>query len=103
MSRAERLAELLKKEISNILLKKLNDHRVGFVSITDIDVSDDLKNAKVYVSCLGESEEQKKSIKGLKMAAPFIRSLLAKNIYQKNIPKFSFYYDDSLDHGSNTI
>jgi ribosome-binding factor A len=103
MSRAERLAELLKSEIGTIILHKLNDHRIGFVSITEVQASADLSSAKVFVSCLGEPAEKKKTLRGLISAIPFIRGILAETIDTRLVPKLRFILDDSLDAGNKRL
>lgn len=103
MSRAERLAELLKREISTVIQSKLNDHRIGFVSITEIKVTDDLSQARVFVSCMGTEEEKKKSLRGLISAIPFIRGYLADHIQTRIVPDLRFTLDDSLDIGAQRI
>jgi ribosome-binding factor A len=103
MSRAERLAELLKSEIGLIILHKLNDHRIGFVSITEVQASADLSSAKIFISCLGTSEEKKKTLRGLISAIPFIRGILAETIDTRLVPKLRFILDDSLDTGNKRL
>lgn len=103
MSRAERLAELLKQEIASTLLSKINDHRIGFVSITNVEVDDDLSFAKVFFSCLGTEEDKVKSLKGLMSAIPFIRGVIGKNLKLRIVPKLRFVRDDSIEEGSRKI
>jgi ribosome-binding factor A len=103
MSRAERLAELLKAEIGAIILHKLNDHRIGFVSITEVQASADLSSAKIFISCLGAPEEKKKTLRGLISAIPFIRGILAETIDTRLVPKLRFILDDSLDAGGKRL
>ena len=103
MSRAERLAELLKTEIGNIILHKLNDHRVGFVSITEVTASDDLSTAKIFISCLGDAAAKKQSLRGLMSSIPYIRGLLADSIDTRIVPKLRFILDDSLDEGNRRL
>lgn len=103
MSRAERLAELLKQEIATIILSKVNDHRIGFVSITQVEVDEDLSFAKVYFSCLGSEEEKKKSLKGLMSAIPFFRGILGKTLKMRIVPKLRFVRDDSIEDGANRV
>ena len=103
MSRAERLAELLKAEISSVIRGKLNDHRIGFVSVTEVKVTDDLAQARIYVSCLGTEAEKKKSLRGLISAIPFIRGHLAKTVQTRIVPDLRFLADDSLEIGSQRI
>lgn len=103
MSRSERLAHLLRNEIGTIILTKLNDHRIGFVSITDVEVSDDLSSAKVLYSCFGSEEEKKKTLKGLISAIPVIRSILAETIELRIVPKLRFIQDNSIEEGDRKI
>ncbi|MDR1453645.1 MAG: 30S ribosome-binding factor RbfA [Candidatus Margulisbacteria bacterium] len=103
MSRAERLAELLKAEIGTIILHKLNDHRIGFVSITAAQASADLSTAKIFISCLGTPEEKKKTLRGLISAIPFIRGILAETIDTRLVPKLRFILDDSLAAGNKRL
>lgn len=98
--RAERLAELLKKEISDILLKEVKDPRIGFVSLTDIEVSGDLRHANVYVSVYGNEEERQASMKGLEKATGYIRKLIGERIKVYHTPEIIFKYDNSLEHGA---
>jgi ribosome-binding factor A len=97
--RAHRMAEFLKKEISDILLKEVKDPRIGFVSLTDIEVSGDLKYARVYVSVYGEEKEKEETMKGLKKATGFIRKLLGERITVYHTPEILFKYDNSIEHG----
>lgn len=103
MSRAEKLAETIKKDIAEIISKKLQDQRIGFISITDVIISDDNHVAKVYVSCFGDAREKNRSMNGLRSAKSFIRSILAKKLGLKYMPDLVFIKDDSLDRGSTII
>ncbi len=97
--RPERLAEAIKKEMSNLLLNELKDPRVGFATITGVDVSNDLKYAKIYVSVLGDHELRKNTMLALKKARGFIRTELGRRIRLRHVPEISFNLDESLDHG----
>ncbi|MDD4362720.1 MAG: 30S ribosome-binding factor RbfA [Atribacterota bacterium] len=89
--------KLLKRSISHIIHNKVKDPRIGFVTITRINLSDDLHNAKVYISVLGTKEEQQKSMKGLSSATNFVRSELAASLKNyRSIPNIAFYYDQDL-------
>jgi ribosome-binding factor A len=103
MPRIERVAELLKQKIAEILITKLNDHRIGFVSVTAVEVSKDLSVAKVFVSMMGTEDEKKRSFRGLISAIPFIRGTLSGAIDMRHVPKIKFIKDDSLEIGSNKI
>ncbi|GBR75314.1 ribosome-binding factor A [Candidatus Termititenax persephonae] len=103
MSRAERLAGLLKAEVGEIILHKLNDQRIGFVSITEVKASADLTTAKIYISCWGGQEEKKKSLRGLISSIPYIRGLLADSLQTRVVPKLRFVLDDSLAEGDRLL
>ncbi len=79
-------------------MKKLKDPRVGFVTVTGVDLSDDLKIAKVYISCLKE-EEKKATLEILNSAKSFVRSEVGKRIRMKVLPSLEFRVDESLGYG----
>lgn len=98
--RAEKLAELIKKEVSDILRKRVKDPRIGFVSITDVEVSGDLRHAKIFFSVLGNDEQKEDSLTGLEKATGFIRRELAQRIRVRHVPELIFRYDRSLERGA---
>jgi len=97
--RLRRLSEQILEEISALLLKGLKDPRIGFVTITGVDISPDLSHAWVYFCTSGTEEERERSRSGLQSAAGFIRKALGKRLHIKQIPAFEFRYDESLDRG----
>lgn len=98
--RLNRLAEEIKREITDIIRYSLKDPRVSpLTSITDVEVSKDLRHAKVFVSIYGSEEEQTKTLEGLKSANGFIRSELGKRISLRYIPEITFILDTSIEHG----
>ncbi|MDD3653076.1 MAG: 30S ribosome-binding factor RbfA [Desulfotomaculaceae bacterium] len=101
--RPERLAEAIKKEISELLRDELKDPRIGFVSITAVEVSKDLRYADIYASVLGEPAEQKASIKALTGAQGFIRNELGRRIRLRYTPELTFKLDQSIDRGTKLI
>ncbi len=103
MSRPERVAEQIKKEISMILRERVSDPRIGFVSLTSVDVSPDLKNAKIFVSVLGDENVRKETLEGLKSATPFIRGELGQALKLRFVPEINFIYDKSLERGSRVL
>jgi ribosome-binding factor A len=96
--RPQRVADLLKREISDIILKQIKDPRVGFVTITRVKVSKDLKFAKVYFSVLSSMGNNEDSLAGLKSAHVFFRSELNNRIRLRYIPQLEFFIDDTLDY-----
>ncbi len=99
--RANRLAEILKMEISQMIREDLKDPRLGFVTVTGVDVADDLSHAKVYVSVLGNEDVKKSSLAALKSAQGHVRSELGKRIRLRHVPEVVFKDDPSIEHGAH--
>jgi ribosome-binding factor A len=100
--RIERLNELLREEVSNIILFKLKDPRIGFVSVSKVELSGDLRTAKVFVGILGKSNEDvTKTMEGLRSAVGFIKKEISNNIRLKFIPDIKFIYDDTVEYTIN--
>ena len=99
--RASRLAESLKEEISQLIRMELKDPRIGFVTLTSVDVAEDLAHAKVYISVLGTEDESKASIDALNRAAGFVRTELGKRIRLRHVPTIVFKNDPSIQHGAH--
>lgn len=97
--RVERVSELLKQEISQIIRREVKDPRIGFVSLTDVEVSGDLRHAKVFVSVYGSETEKEKTMVGLEQASGFIKKLVGERITTYHTPDITFHYDDSIEHG----
>ena len=97
--RAERVSDQMKQEIADILMRKIKDPRIGFVTVTEVEVADDLRNAKVFVSVYGA--EKTTTLKGLESASPYIRSELGRRMRMKFIPELLFRYDDSVERGAH--
>jgi ribosome-binding factor A len=96
MMRRDRVASVLAREISNIVAHELKDPRRGFITITSVDLSPDLKSARVFFSCL---DNKKKSMRTLERAKGFIRSILARRMRMRSIPDLEFEIDDSYEKG----
>lgn len=95
-----RLAEEFKKEISVILKDEVKDPRIGFVSVVSVQVSGDLRHAKVFVSVLGDESAVKDTMDSLKKATGFVRREVAQRIQLRYTPEIDFIYDDSIVHGA---
>src|SRR5438270_6435726 len=98
--RKERLEQLLRREISEIIHREVKDPRIGFVTVTDAEVSGDLSYAKVFVSVLGTMEQQEATLKGLNSATRFIRGEFGQRIKMRQVPEISFRFDKSIQHGA---
>lgn len=96
--RKERLSQQLQREIAAIIQHELKDPRLGFVTITRVELSGDLSHAKVGYSCLGPPEARASSEEALAHAAGFIRGLVKKRLRLKIIPEIVFRYDESIAH-----
>lgn len=99
--RAERVAELIKQEISKLLQKGLKDPRIGFVTVTGVEVSKDLRNSKVYFSVLGDEKAKADSMAGLNAANGFIRRELGKHLHLSHTPEIVFKFDKSVEYGAH--
>ncbi len=99
--RIEKLQELIKQEMGKMLLKELKDPRIGFVTVTDVEMTGDLREAKIYVSVMGGEEQVKSSLEGLNSALGFIRREIGQRIRLRFTPEISFALDTSLDYGDH--
>src|SRR5512142_2891474 len=99
--RAERVSDQMKQEIADILMRKIKDPRIGFVTVTDVEVADDLKNAKVFVSVYGGDKDE--TLKGLKSATAFIRLELGKRMRLRSVPELIFRFDATLERGAHIM
>lgn len=98
--RANRVAEQMKKELGEILTVKLKDPRIGFVTITDVEVTGDLQQATIYISVLGDEDEKQESLLGLTKAKGFIRSEIGKRIRLRKTPELTFEFDEAYAYGN---
>jgi ribosome-binding factor A len=98
-TRTERLSDLIRDEISRLLLREIKDPRIGFVTITGATVSADLRHARVFVSVLGEEAARQASLAALRGAAGFIQRALFRNLRLKHPPAVTFHLDDSMARG----
>ena len=95
--RLARLNEQLKREVSELVLRKVRDHRVGLVTITSVEVAGDLGSARVYVRTQDPNDELNESLAGLEAAAPFLRRELGRTLHLRRVPELRFQQDHSLD------
>ena len=96
--RIERVNNLLRREISELLQHHVKDPRLDtFITVTEVSTSPDLKHAKVFVSYIGSKEERQKTLSVLATASGFFRKELAKHVRLRRIPELSFHWDDSIE------
>ncbi len=98
--RIARLNEEIKREVSVILQREIKDPRLGFASVTDVELSRDQSYCKVYISVFGSEEERDDSMQALKRAAGFIRTEIGQRVRMRKTPEFRFVYDSSLEQGA---
>ena len=99
--RPGRVQEAIRQEISKIVQGEMKDPRIGFITITKVDLAKDLRYARVYFSILGEDKEKKLALKGLNNAKGFIKGLLADRIKLRFMPEITFAIDESLEHAKH--
>lgn len=99
--RAARVGDQMKEEIADIIMRKIKDPRIGFVTVTDVEVADDLRNAKVFVSVYGGDRDR--TLKGLESATAFIRSELGRRMRLKFTPELLFRFDSTVEQGAHIM
>ncbi|MFW5451674.1 MAG: 30S ribosome-binding factor RbfA [Methylophagaceae bacterium] len=101
-SRTNRIGEVIMRELAQMIQQEVSDPRVGMVTVSHVDVTADLKYAKVYVTRLNDVESEqdvKECLAGLSHAAGFLRRGIAKRVEIRSVPELRFHYDKSLEHG----
>lgn len=99
-NRTGRVSEQIKKELSILIQSEMKDPRIGFVTVTGVDVTNDLSQAKVYLSIFGDEETKAESLKGIDKANGFLRTELGKRIRFRHTPELIFKIDESVAYGS---
>ena len=97
MSRTDKLDSILLRDLSVIISQEINDPKLGFPTVTEVDVAPDLSNAKVYVSFLGKNYKKRDGLEALRKAKGYIKTQLSKRIKIRKIPDLTFIVDDTLD------
>ncbi len=98
-----RVRELLKREIGEILRRELPVQQAGLVTVNDVELSGDLRNAKVYIGFLGSQEQQRSAIAFLQHNRVRIQNLMAKAVFLKYIPRLHFVVDESVSRGNRVL
>ena len=102
--RIERVNNLIRQEISELLQRQVKDPRLDtFVAVTEVVTSPDLRHAKVFVSCISSKEKKQETLSALAGASRFFRKELAKNLRLRRIPELSFHWDDSIERGDRLL
>ena len=100
-ARSDRVSGLIQQVLSEILKRDIGDPRLKMVTITEVEVSRDLKLARIYFAIPGGKQEKDRAIKGFNSARGFIKRILAQEIDLKYMPDINFFYDDSLEYGTH--
>ena len=101
--RQEKLGELIAVEVSDLLRTRVKDPRVGFASVTHVEVSGDFRHAKIFVSVMGNEEEQQETMKALRHASGFLRHELASRLTLRYMPELDFRLDKSIEKGAHIL
>ncbi len=97
--RSKRVGDLFREEIADIIMHRVKDPRVGFITVTSVKVSEDLSYARVFVSVL-KKEETEETLRVLNSASGFIRSEVGKRVRIKRLPRFEFFEDETIEYGA---
>jgi ribosome-binding factor A len=102
--RVQRLNSLIRQEISELLQRQVKDPRLGgFIAVTEVSISPDLRYAKIFVSHIGSEEEKQDTMSTLTSASGFFRRELARRLRLRRIPEISFQWDDSIERGAHLL
>ena len=101
--RTDRIDQLLRQEIGEILARDIQDPRIGFVTITDVETAPDLSTARVWVSVIGQPEEREQTLKALQRAMPFVRRELGSRVRLRRIPELHLRADDTAQRGTRVL
>jgi ribosome-binding factor A len=98
--RMRRVNEAVREVLSTVIAKDLKDPRIGFVTVTGVDTSPDLRHARVYVSVLGSEKERADTLAGLSSSHGYLQGRVAAELRLKNTPQLDFHYDESVERGA---
>lgn len=101
--RKDRLEELIKRIVSEIIFRELKDPRIGFITITGVELNKDYSEAKIGVSILGSSTDVRKSMEGIRSSSGYVQKLLGKELKIRNLPRVYFYLDKSVEEGVDMV
>ena len=99
--RRAKVEELIKQELSQMILSEVKDPRIGFVTVTGVKMTPDLREARAYISVMGDENKVKSSLAGIKSAMPFFKRELAKRVRLRYMPSLTFELDKSLDYSEH--
>ena len=96
-SRPERVGDQIRKELSELVARDLQDPGIGFVTITQVKMTPDLQTARVYYTIIGDAKARKDTARALGRASAFLRRQIARRVKLKNVPELAFFYDESIE------
>lgn len=99
-ARMRRVNEVIREVLGAAIATDLKDPRIGFVTVTDVDTSPDLRAARVYVSVLGDAHERERTLAGLRSSHGFLQSRINDELRMKRTPTLTFHYDESVERGA---
>jgi ribosome-binding factor A len=102
-ARTDRIDQLLRPEIGEILARDVQDPRIGFVTITDVETAPDLSTARLWVSVIGQPDEREQTLKALRRALPFVRHELGSRVRLRRIPELHLREDDTAQRGTRVL
>jgi len=98
-TRASRVGDQIQVEIASLLTKEVHDPGIGFLTITQVKVSPDLQQARVYYTSIGDDKAKRESARALDRAKPFLRRQVGQRLRLKRVPELTFFYDQSIEQG----
>ncbi len=101
--RKDRLEELIKRIVSEIIFRELKDPRIGFVTVTGVELSKDYADAKIGISILGNATDVRKSMEGIRSSSGYVQKLLGKELKIRNVPRVYFFLDKSVEEGVELV
>ncbi len=101
--RKDRLEELIKRIVAELFLKEVKDPRIGFITITGVELNKDMSEARIGVAILGTSAEIRKSMDGVRSSSGFVQKRLGKELKIRNVPRVYFYMDNSVAQGVDMV
>lgn len=98
--RSHRVGELIHQEVSKMIQFELKDPRIGFVTVTGVEISSDIQHAKIYYTVMGDEAARVQTGRGLEKALPYIRRELGRRLHLRSVPELSFHFDASIEYGN---
>ena len=98
-SRASRVGDQIQAELASLLTREVHDPGIGFLTITQVKLSPDLQQARVYYTSIGDDKAKRESARALDRATPFLRRQIGQRLRLKRVPELTFFYDESIEQG----